>query len=151
LNWLQAVIHGSNCLDLFAGTGALGFEALSRGANSVVMVEQNRSQCDELRKQAKILGADGAKIVYADGLKWLDSSSQGFDIIFLDPPFAENVIAKACEKLTNKRHLHRESRLYIESSLDQEIKMKDFKVLKQSRAGQVQYQLIKPEEGLVKE
>ena len=140
-NWLQPVIEGANCLDLFAGSGALGFEALSRGAASVTMVEQNRKRADLLERQAGILGATGHNIVCNDAINYLSSSTAQFDIVFLDPPFAKNLLQKTCETLLNKGHLRPGARVYAES--DSEITIAEpHRVLKQSRAGKVHYALL---------
>ncbi|NOT16880.1 MAG: 16S rRNA (guanine(966)-N(2))-methyltransferase RsmD [Sulfuriferula sp.] len=88
-NWLGQDLPDWQCLDLFAGSGALGFEAASRGAAQVVMVEQNRLVCQALRENAASLNASNIMLVCADGVKWLaDAPGAGFDVIFIDPPFA---------------------------------------------------------------
>jgi 16S rRNA (guanine966-N2)-methyltransferase len=140
-NWLQPVIEGANCLDLFAGSGVLGFEALSRGAASLTMVEQNRQAVDLLAQQAEILGASGHNIVCKDAIAYLSSSTEQFDIVFLDPPFAKNLLQKTCETLLNKGHLRPGACVYVES--DSEIAIAEpHTILKQSRAGKVHYALL---------
>jgi len=87
-NWLQGVTPGARVLDLFAGTGALGFEAASRGAAEVVLVERDPGLADGLRAQAQRLNVTGASVVQADALAWLQGPpSARFDLVFLDPPF----------------------------------------------------------------
>ena len=98
-NWLGQRLDGLACLDLFAGSGALGFEALSRGARRVVMVERDRAVAAALRASAKELGASGADIVEGDSLKYLERSAERFDVVFLDPPFASDLAARALEAL----------------------------------------------------
>lgn len=88
-NWLAPVIPGARCLDLFAGSGALGFEALSRGAASCVFVEQHATVAAQLRETARVLDAATAEIVCMDMRQWLATQSAPFDVVFLDPPFAE--------------------------------------------------------------
>jgi len=86
-NWLAPVMQGARVLDLFAGSGVLGFEALSRGAASAVLVERDRSAARQLRDSAAGLGADAAEIVEGDALAWLRQDRGPFDVVFLDPPF----------------------------------------------------------------
>ncbi|TPW17985.1 MAG: methyltransferase, partial [Halothiobacillaceae bacterium] len=85
-NWLQHRIGGARCLDLFAGSGALGFEALSRGANEVVFVEIDPAAVQALRANAQRLQADNAQIIHEEALRYLAKPADPFDIIFLDPP-----------------------------------------------------------------
>ena len=87
-NWLQPVVPGARVLDLFAGTGALGFEAASRGAADVQLVERDPALAANLRAQAGRLRADSVRVHHADALSWLRAPASGrFDIVFLDPPF----------------------------------------------------------------
>ncbi|HEX9810536.1 MAG TPA: 16S rRNA (guanine(966)-N(2))-methyltransferase RsmD [Burkholderiales bacterium] len=87
-NWLEPIIEGASCLDLFAGTGALCLEALSRGAATVVMVERSATAQRQLRENVERLGAAGAQVVAADAFDYLGGTPRAFDIVFLDPPFA---------------------------------------------------------------
>ncbi len=91
-NWLQPKLPGARVLDLFAGTGALGLEALSRGAREAVLIERDRDLAESLRQSiAKLPGGERAQVICADALSWLRAgslSASGFDVIFLDPPFA---------------------------------------------------------------
>lgn len=87
-NWLGPGVEGMRCLDLFAGTGALGFEAASRGARAVVMVEHDRRVAAALERAARTLGADNVEVVCADALGWAPAAGERFDIVFLDPPFS---------------------------------------------------------------
>lgn len=116
-NWLQGLIEGSRCLDLFAGSGALGFEAASRGAESVVMVDVNPQVIDRLRRQAAILGASQAEIVLADAQAYLATSPPPFDIVFLDPPFRSDLLADAYQRLEDYRALKANARIYIETQV----------------------------------
>ena len=86
-NWLGSEVEGMRCLDLFAGTGALGFEAASRGACTVVLVERDRGVAATLQRAARALGADNVEIVCADALGWTPATGERFDIVFLDPPY----------------------------------------------------------------
>ena len=149
-NWLQPYIGGAHCLDLFAGSGALGFEALSRGAASVTMVEQSRTCIEMLKKQANTLQAEDLEIVEEEAMTYLDASNGGFDIVFLDPPFSKNLLPGACESLLNKGHLRPDAFVYVES--DNKINSAErFEISKQARAGNVYYALLQSEPGRKKE
>ena len=78
---------GAKCLDLFAGSGALGLEAVSRGAVSLTLIEQDRKTAERLRELLKLLDAEDVIVYEADALQWLKNVTNPFDIIFLDPPF----------------------------------------------------------------
>jgi 16S rRNA (guanine966-N2)-methyltransferase len=138
-NWLGQRLDEKICLDLFAGSGALGFEALSRGASEVVMVEQSASVARGLTENAQRLGMDNATIVNADAMQYLRGATQRFDVIFLDPPFnqslLEQVLALLVPWLTPEGKIYAESELSFEPS-------PAWKILKQSRAGQVKFQLM---------
>lgn len=145
-NWLRPVIAGAVCLDLYAGTGALGFEALSRGAGRVVMIEKDRLLVQELRRQAQLLGTDAAEVFHADAISWLAAAEQQFDLVFLDPPFGKNLAAASCELLLNRGHLHQLSLVYVESEpgiISGIIDDNTYQIYRQSRAGQVAYTLLK--------
>jgi len=86
-NWLGQDLPGWHCLDLFAGSGALGFEAASRGAERVVMIERDRAALEALEKNRAVLGASQVSILRADALAWLANDRESFDLIFVDPPF----------------------------------------------------------------
>ena len=86
-NWLGQDLPGWRCLDLFAGSGALGFEAASRGAGQVVMIERDRAALEALEKNRRVLGANQVSILRADALAWLANNRDPFDLIFIDPPF----------------------------------------------------------------
>jgi len=92
-NWLGQDLPGWNCLDLYAGSGALGFEAASRGAARVVMVERERAALETLQTNRILLEATQVEIARADCQSWLDSNHESFDLIFLDPPFDSGLAA----------------------------------------------------------
>lgn len=137
-NWLQPLIPGARCLDLFAGSGALGLEAASRGAGSVVMVEQAVPVVRSLRDAVRMLGLEQVELVQADALSWLDGPPQSFDVIFLDPPFADKLLEPVCRKL-QQGWLADDARVYIEiDAKDHLPELPDnWQQLKQKRAGQV--------------
>ncbi len=118
-NWLQAIIPGSRCLDLFAGSGAFAFEAASRGAAEVVMVEAAASVAQILQQQIQQLAADNMCLQQMTAANYLQQVSGQFDIVFLDPPFAENMLAETCQQLQTSGCLRSNARLYFEVARQQ--------------------------------
>jgi 16S rRNA (guanine966-N2)-methyltransferase len=144
-NWLAPGIEGSRCLDLFAGTGALGLEALSRGARSVVFVEQSPAACNSLRTSMQLLDANGGLLVQADAMRYLAADDlPQFDIVFLDPPFADNRIADLCRLLQNRGCLAGKARIYIEQdrALEPAILPDGWTTIHEKTAGNVRYSLV---------
>lgn len=118
-NWLMPELPGARCLDLFAGSGALGFEAASRLAASVMMIEQSHQACCALQRHCENLGASTVDVVCEDALTWLNQnqfSGQSFDIIFLDPPFDSALLAQAVQSLESGNWLTPHSLIYTESA-----------------------------------
>jgi len=113
-NWLAAAVPGSRCLDLFAGSGALGLEALSRGALAVTFVERDRDAARSLRETAAKLAPDRAVVVQADALAWLAGPPTPHDIVFLDPPFDSDALAGSMRALDSRGWLAPEASIYIE-------------------------------------
>ena len=143
-NWLSPGIHGARCLDLCAGTGALGLEALSRGASETVFVERSPIAVRALQANVESLGATGAEILNADARDFLaGSDATPFDIVFLDPPFKAELHDELCRLLQKKNWLAANARIYIESDKDQpEVKVPEgWRVLKSKTAGNVRYML----------
>ena len=120
-NWLQPALPGARVLDLFAGSGALGFESLSRGAREALLVERDPRQCELLRETARRLpGGDAASVVQADAIAFLRAPLHGrFDIAFVDPPFAADLWAQALAALP--AWLSDEAWLYVELPLQRNI------------------------------
>jgi len=138
-NWLGQWLDGQSCLDLFAGTGALGFEAASRGAARVVMVESDRTAFDALQATRQTIGAASIEVVFGDALAYLAREGERFDVVFLDPPFRQNALPAVFERLG--RRLKSGARVYAES--DEPIAPgAAWQELKRDRAGQVSYQLF---------
>lgn len=117
-NWLMPVLPQARCLDLFAGSGALGFEALSRGAKEVVFVEKSRAVYEALQNSAKQLEATHAKIIQQDAFDYLLTVKDSFDLIFLDPPFHHDFCLKSIALLEQHPCWTPAARLYIESERD---------------------------------
>lgn len=115
-NWLHPIITGSRCLDAFAGSGALGFEALSRGAAQVVLLERNALVARQLGVNATTLAVERLRIHATDSLHWLANADvTPFDVVFLDPPFAEHLLPACLEALSNRPWLAPSARIYLET------------------------------------
>lgn len=113
-NWLGQRLTGLACVDLFAGSGALGFEARSRGAARVVLVERDRRVCEQLRRTARELEpGDGLEIVQADALAWLAAPGERYDVAFVDPPYASGLAGPALAALEGR--LKPGARVYVEA------------------------------------
>jgi 16S rRNA (guanine966-N2)-methyltransferase len=138
-NWLGQDLSGRACLDLFAGSGALGFEAASRGAARVVMVESDRAVLRALQDSLRLIGASQVELVPADAFAFLRASSERFDVVFLDPPFRQNALPALLDALPP--HLAPGARVYVEAPAPCEPD-ESWRELKRSRAGQVSYQLL---------
>ncbi len=142
-NWLQQEIVGARCLDLFAGSGAFAFEALSRDASEVILVESDPKSVESLRQHAETLGSENHTIQLADALSWLKQGIKDFDIIFLDPPFKQGYIEKCCSLILEESLLKTNGLVYIES--EKNLALPDgWRIKKQKNAGQVQSLLIEP-------
>ena len=115
-NWLMPVLPGARCLDLFAGSGALGLEAASRGAGEVVLVERNALVARQLLLNVQTLAEPGVQVIQADALAWLARDPSPFDLVFLDPPFAEALLAPACALLAARGWLAPGARVYLETA-----------------------------------
>jgi len=145
-NWLQARIPGARCLDLFAGSGALGLEALSRGAARVVFVERDPAAAREL--QARLVewgaGPGEAAVERRDALQYLAGPPEPFDVVFLDPPFAAGLLGSAAEALRSGGWLAPGARIYVEHALRDGLPplSPDWKPFREGRAGEVGYHLL---------
>ena len=138
-NWLGQDLSGRRCLDLFAGSGALGFEAASRGALQVVMVENDAAALAELARSRAALGAEQVQIFAGDAGAYLAGEASGFDVVFLDPPFRQNAMPALLDSLP--AHLLRGARVYVESDAPIVV-ASPWIELKRGRAGLVSYQLL---------
>lgn len=114
-NWLQHHVAGAVCLDLYAGSGALGFEAVSRGAARVVQVERNPKVCAVLKQSCAMLDAGQINVVCAQALKFLSGQPEAFDLVFLDPPFRTGQVGPCCRRLEDGGWLKPCARIYVES------------------------------------
>ena len=146
-NWLAPVINGAHCLDLFAGSGALGFEALSRGAASATLIEKDQTAFTLLQQSQRQLQTTDTEIINADALQWLTNNAQAmsdktFDVVFLDPPFAKDLLQPCCD-LLQQHLLTQGTYIYIETDRQQPAPTTpaDWHLLKEKTAGQVCYRL----------
>lgn len=140
-NWLMHDIRGAQVCDAFAGSGALGFEALSRGAAHVVLLEQSAHVARILHQTAQSLEAKQISIIQSDALNYLAHCQQVFDLIFLDPPFHSNLYEPCLELIQNKNILVNHGLLYIESASPLKLSSKYWHCLRQKKAGEVHYAL----------
>jgi len=147
-NWLMPVINGSRCLDLFAGSGALGFEAWSWGARQVVLVDIHPPVVHCLRQNLSVLAAeDGVSVLQADGLAFLNGPVQSFDIIFLDPPYATDLLPDCIQQLESAGWLSQIAWIYLEASQAEALPTlpANWQLYRSKRAGQVGYHLLRRE------
>ena len=140
-NWLGQELDGERCLDLFAGSGALGFEAASRGAAQVVMVEQAPKVLAALQENAKMLhNPPEVEIIRGDALQYLSSTKSKFDLIFLDPPFKKDWIPRLEPFLAGVAN--EDAAVYIEAEHEIEA-LGDWRAVRHGKAGEVHYQLMR--------
>jgi 16S rRNA (guanine(966)-N(2))-methyltransferase RsmD len=147
-NWLGQRLDGWRCLDLFAGTGALGFEAASRGGARVLMVERNAKAARQLREIRERLSAQAVEVVEADGLRLAAGlPPRAFDVVFLDPPFGEQLLPRAMESAAPL--VADDGYLYVESGEELDVAsvaaLAGWRIVKQGKAGAVYYHLLQRE------
>jgi 16S rRNA (guanine(966)-N(2))-methyltransferase RsmD len=139
-NWLGQELHGLICLDLFAGTGVMGFEALSRGASQVVLIEKSRAAYQAMVDNKSALKATNAQVLNLDALQFLKQNQQVFDVIFVDPPYHQGLIDQALPLI--KTALSEDGQVYVEAEFALEDSA-DWQVYKSGKAGNVFYHLLK--------
>ncbi len=145
-NWLMATVPGARCLDCFAGTGALGLEALSRGASKLVAVELSKLAASQLQANLQTLKAGNADLKQGSALSLLDQqATEVFDLVFLDPPFRKGLLEPVCQKLNDNGWLASGASVYIEaeSELGQLPVPAGWELVKCKQAGQVSYNLFR--------
>jgi 16S rRNA (guanine966-N2)-methyltransferase len=138
-NWLGQDLRGLSCLDLFAGSGALGFEAASRGASRVILVETDARAQTALLENARRLGAANLQVENRDASEFLARNADGFDVVFLDPPFRSGVDADFMNRVAAR--LAHGGCVYLESDAPF-TPLAGWKISKQGRAGKVHYHLL---------
>ena len=143
-NWLAPLIEGARCLDLFAGSGALGLEALSRGAAEVVMLDQSDKVIKQLKENLQLLKCNRAKLLQQDALVYLQQTPDSpFDVVFLDPPYRKNLLVPCCELLVKNNWVTGGSRVYLEIESEAELPAlpESWQLNRSKKAGQVAYHL----------
>ncbi len=140
-NWLMSYIPHANCLDCFAGSGGLGFEALSRGAKSVTLIELNKAAAQQLNVNKTLLKANELSVINNDALSFLTQSTEAFDVVFIDPPFRKNLVEQTAIALSNGK-LADKAMIYVEMEVESKQTLpNNWQLLKEKTAGQVIYQL----------
>ncbi len=139
-DWLAPLIEGARCLDLFAGSGAMGIEALSRGAAHCTFVEQGPRQCARVKHALMALQAQHADVAPMDAITFLQQAAYRYDVVFLDPPFESDLLARALIELP--KVLRPSNRVYLEwGGDDQPALPEHFEWLRAKQAGQVGFGL----------
>ncbi len=152
-NWLQFDIDGKTILDPFTGSGALGIEAISRGAEKVYFIEKNFKVYNILKSNLKILDSSQYKLINQDSLAHLEKENlKPFDIVFLDPPFNQGLLPSILAVVSKKKLINSKSKIYVESEYVLTIEflssniMYKCKIEKQKKSGNVYYCLISLED-----
>jgi 16S rRNA (guanine966-N2)-methyltransferase len=143
-NWLMSDVGNSVCLDMYAGSGSLGIEALSRGAQKVVFIEQDKKIAQQISDNLITLREnEKAEVIYGNALEKL-SSEHTFDLVFIDPPFGKNIVNNSLEKLIVGSHLSANAHIYIETAHTDEIDLPEqILVIKEIKTSQVFARLCK--------
>lgn len=146
-NWLMYDVNGAVCLDLFAGSGALGLESLSRGADRTVFIESNRQAASQLQKNLAALGvAKSSQVFNQSAIGFLDQAAHTqFDLVFLDPPFDSQLLPQVLPLLLDNGWLSPEALIYVEQASDikSPIGPKGWEIYKHGKAGYCQYALYR--------
>ncbi len=146
-NWLQTEIHGSKALDLFAGSGAIGIEALSRGADWVQFVELNSKAAGQLANNLDLLKTDKASLVTGNALKFIQTNQHEFDLIFLDPPFHKGIAQEVINLLAQSKWLKPGNKIYLEIEQGLTLDIPDtWQLSKDKKAGQLVYKMFEVNE-----
>jgi 16S rRNA (guanine966-N2)-methyltransferase len=146
-NWLQGHLRGAHCVDLFAGTGVLGLEAVSRGASSAVLVEKSRIAATQLQENVNLLAASQVSVVQGDALAWIEEQASGsFDLVFIDPPFGNGLAELALQALQAGQQLCADGLVYLETSRTEVAPalLPSWEVLREKIQGEVRMQLLRP-------
>ena len=150
-NWLAPMIHGARCLDLFAGSGALGLEALSRGAAWTTFIDSHKKVSQVLHEHLDLLNAnDNSEVLHMDSVKFLsqdnfiNTQAKAYDLVFLDPPYHLNFMQKVVPLLEANGWLTENAMLYLEIEKRQSLPElpENWKMLKEKTAGEVNYFLF---------
>jgi 16S rRNA (guanine966-N2)-methyltransferase len=146
-NWLAPVIEGASCLDLYAGSGALGLEALSRGAARVVFVDRSPVVLRHLAATLAKLGTTAGETVAMDAMSYLEGPVVPFDVVFLDPPYRQGLLAPVIARLVERGWLSAAASIYIEHEAEAPVPAPPpgWHLFRSAAAGRVRYHLVRPE------
>ncbi|MBI6547217.1 16S rRNA (guanine(966)-N(2))-methyltransferase [Xenorhabdus lircayensis] len=142
-NWLMPTIQGARCLDCFSGSGALGFEALSRYASHATLIEYDSNVAKQLSANLALLKAENANVVQGNALQYLNGAGTPFNVIFLDPPFRKGMLTEAIRLLEANGWLAEESWIYVEAESESSATEvpSNWQLHREKAAGQVAYRL----------
>lgn len=142
-NWLMPIIDGARCLDLFAGSGVLGLEALSRGASESVFVDTHRQSIDAIKETCNVFAAEGASFHVTDAVQFLNGTPRQFNIVFLDPPYVSSLLAQTALLLQQRQWLAGNAYIYVEHDqhFDPATLPSQWELHRQKQAGQVCFSL----------
>ncbi|PHM62769.1 16S rRNA (guanine(966)-N(2))-methyltransferase [Xenorhabdus ishibashii] len=142
-NWLMPVVQGARCLDCFSGSGALGFEALSRYASHATLIEYDRNVAKQLSANLALLKAENADVVQGNALQYLNGTGTPFDVVFLDPPFRKGMLTETINLLEANGWLAEESWIYVEAEAESAATEvpPNWQLHREKTAGQVAYRL----------
>jgi 16S rRNA (guanine966-N2)-methyltransferase len=144
-NWLAPYIHGANCADLYAGSGALGLEALSRGAGHCDFVDCSRTAVGQIRQHLQTLEAiDRGQCHQCTALLFLQAGTGAYDIVFIDPPFGSDLVEPTCSQLTEQAMLAEGALVYVETAANETSPEfpRDWTLHREKQAGGVCYRLF---------
>lgn len=146
-NWLMPYIQDAKCLDCFAGTGSLGFEAMSRGASHVTLFELNKGAAKQIESNKILLKANNVVVKQLNTVEKLKQADDCFDVVFLDPPFRKNFVGQ-CAQLLNNGWLNEDAIIYVEMEANESEQLlpNNWTLLKEKVAGQVSYRLYQYQE-----
>ncbi len=144
-NWLMPILPGARCLDLFAGSGALGLEAVSRGAAEVVMLDRQTQVVAQLRDNLQTLRVDNAEVTQADAMAYLAGPATPFDIVFVDPPYQAGLLPECLARLTEGGWTKDHAWIYLEADKNTGLPEipAGWEVYRSKQAGQVGYHLLR--------
>lgn len=142
-NWLAPMIQGVRCLDCFAGSGALGLEALSRYAREATLLEYDRHVAKQLSNNLSLLSAENGQVVHTNALQWLAQPGQPFNLVFLDPPFRQGLLAETINLLEQFNWLTPDAWIYVEAEAESAATdvPPNWQLHREKIAGQVAYRL----------
>ncbi len=142
-NWLMPVIQDARCLDCFAGSGGLGIEALSRYAKETTFIEFDRKVAQQITANLALLGADHGHVIQDSALNYLAKQGTAYDVVFLDPPFHQGMLANTLQLLENNQWLAEGCYIYIEEEVNAQVYSlpENWRLHREKIAGQVAYRL----------